>query len=238
MKKRTFIAFILSGILLGCGSGNSEPTSGITGPVTPPKPSVKSTKIVTQGFEVSIYNRLVEQDADDPEYNRDTPYQVNQPVTYRDIVFGLDTQTESVKLASGFETFTPFQLISKAHALSPMPPQTEESIVSLDITSAVDFSQQYPSGSNLNALFSVTYDDALNRYYSYHNDTKTFFTVDEFLQYGRDGEALNAGFTRNLVLNTGPEYPLNMTFYIRIELDNGKVFSLETQEITFQVLDE
>ncbi|MCG7561550.1 DUF5034 domain-containing protein [Pseudoalteromonas sp. McH1-42] len=237
MKTRAFVTLMLTAILVGCGSGNGETTPDITGPVTPPKPSVKSTKIVTQGFEVSIYNRLAEQDADAPEYNLDTPYQMNEPVTYRDVVFHLNTQTESVKLTS-LDRFKPFQLISKAYALSLMPPQTEENIVSIDITSAMDFSQEHPSGSKLNALFSVTYDDALNKYYSYKNDTKTFFTVDEFLQYGRDGEPLNAGFNRNLVLNTGPEYPGNMSFYISIELDNGKVFSLETEEIAFKVPDE
>ncbi|MCG7535066.1 hypothetical protein [Pseudoalteromonas sp. OOF1S-7] len=234
MKVLTLCALALSGMLLGCGSGSNGTTPG---PDVPPKPSAKKSKIVTQGFEVRVYNRLAEQDTQNPEYNRDTPYQGTGEVTYQDIVFGLDTQTMSVTTASWLDIPHSFSLITKAYALSPVPPQTEENIVSIKITSATDFSQAYPSGSNLNALFSVTYADALNKYYTYKNETKTFFTVEEYVQYGQANGGLNAGFTRNLILNTGPDYPASMTFYIEIELDNGKTFSLETQEVVFKGVD-
>ncbi|TMP28244.1 hypothetical protein CWB99_12605 [Pseudoalteromonas rubra] len=235
MRIKTLGVLALSGMLTGCGSGSDGTTPG---PDLPPQPSAKKSNTVTEGFEVRIYNRLVEQDAQNPEYNRDTPYQAAEEVTYQDIVFGLDTQTMSVTAASWLDIPHSFSLITKAYALSPVPPQTEENIVSIDITSATDFSQAYPSGSNLNALFSVTYADALNKYYTYKNETKTFFTVAEYVQYGQLNGGLNAGFTRNLVLNTGPDYPAKMTFYIEIELDNGKIFSLETQEVTFKLAGE
>ncbi|MCO7187962.1 MULTISPECIES: hypothetical protein [unclassified Pseudoalteromonas] len=234
MRIKTLGALALASMLTGCGSGSDGTTPGQG---IPPKPTEKNSKTVTQGFEVHIFNRMAEQDIQNPEYNRDTPYQVAEEVTYQDIVFGLDTQTMSVTTASWLDIPHSFSLIKKAYALSPVPPQTEENIVSIDITSASDFSQAYPSGSNLNALFSVTYADALNKYYSYKNETKTFFTVEEYVQYGRANGGLNAGFTRNLVLNSGPDYPVNMTFYIEIELDNGKIFSLETQEVAFKGVD-
>ncbi|TMP34245.1 hypothetical protein [Pseudoalteromonas rubra] len=234
MKIQTLCALALSGMLAGCGSGSNGTTSG---PDEPPKPSAQKSKTVTQGFEVHIFNRMAEQDTQNPEYIRDTPYQVAEEVAYQDIIFGLDTQTMPVTTASWLDIPHSFSLIKKAYALSPVPPQTEENIVSIDITSATDFSQAYPSGSNLNGLFSVTYADALNKYYSYKNETKTFFTVEEYVQYGRANGGLNAGFTRNLVLNSGPDYPVNMTFYIEIELDNGKIFSLETQEVALKRID-
>ncbi|WP_125721370.1 hypothetical protein [Pseudoalteromonas rubra] len=234
MKIQTLCALALSGILAGCGSSSNGTTSG---PDVPPKPSAKNSKIVTQGFEVRVYNRLAEHDTQNPEYNRDTPYQGTEEVTYQNIVFGLDTQTMSVTTASWLDIPHSFSLLTKAYALSPAPLQTEENIVSINITSASDFSQAYLSGSNLNTLFSVTYTDTLNKYYSYKNEIKTFFTVEEYVQYGQANGGLNAGFTRNLVLNTGPDYPVNMTFYIEIELDNGKTFSLETQEVAFKHTD-
>ncbi|AZZ98077.1 hypothetical protein [Pseudoalteromonas sp. R3] len=234
MRMKTLGVLALSGVLTGCGSGSDGTAPGQGGQ---PKPSEKNSKIVTQGFEVRIYNRLAEQDTQNPEYNRDTPYQVTEQVTYQDIVFGLDTQTKSVTTASWLDIPHSFSLITKAYALSPIPPHTEEDIVSIDITSASDFSEAYPSGSKLNALFSVTYADTLNKYYSYKNDVKTFFTVEEYVQYGQANGGLNAGFTRNLILNTGPDYPVNMTFYIEIELDNGKIFSLETQDVAFKGVD-
>ncbi|KZN29675.1 hypothetical protein N474_21230 [Pseudoalteromonas luteoviolacea CPMOR-2] len=217
---------VLAATLIACGSDSYDPDV--------PEPPTETTTIVANGFDIQVYQRTRTSGINDDKVTRGSVYTGSNSVAFDDVIIGLDTQTEYVKAIAKQKLFGPFSLINKAYALSPVPPKVEQKISSISITSAYDFSDEHPSGSSLNDLFLVTEASAGNQFYKFEEGKRAYFTVTEYLENNTHNKHAHAGFIINLILNTAPELDSSITFYIEIELDNGKVFSLETAEITYQ----
>ncbi|OCQ21278.1 hypothetical protein A7985_11675 [Pseudoalteromonas luteoviolacea] len=226
MKRKILCILTLITTLIACGSDSYNPDL--------PVPNTDKT-IVVNGFDVQVYQRQENTSSVGDSIIRGTVYSSNDTVAFNDAIIGIDTQTEYVQNSAKIMRFKPFSLMNKAYALSPVPPQVAQKISAITVTSAYDFSDEYPSGSNLNDLFLVTEASVGNQFYTFEEDKRAYFTVTEYIENNIHNEHAHAGFILNLMLNTAPELDSSITFYIEIELDNGKVFSLETTEITYQM---
>ncbi|MDK2596191.1 hypothetical protein [Pseudoalteromonas obscura] len=218
--------FILVVTLLGCGSDSS---------VTPlPEPPEKQkTQQVTKGIDLYLFNREVDQKIDTHIIKRASPYQANTPVAHQNLIFGLDTVTETVVIASSFSSSMWPAIISKAYARSPEIKTTKESIKSIKITSAYDFNEDFLAGSILNQLFSVTFATFPNKYFSYKEENRIYTTLNTYIETANNAPLTPLGLRTDLILNTPPNAQFPMTFYIEIELDDGQMFTIESPEIQF-----
>ncbi|KZN69890.1 hypothetical protein [Pseudoalteromonas luteoviolacea] len=226
MGYKLFSIITLATTLIACGSGSSAPDLPV-----PPK---VVTNFITNGFDVQLYQRKKSTSLNADNFLRGEVYSVESPLTYRDVIIALDTQTESIQVTAYNATFQLFSLIKKAYALSPAPPETEEAIKSITITSAFDFNDEYPSGSSLNEFFLVINASIGNQFYTYNNDVRTYFNVNKFIEVNSKNDMAHVGFALDFVLNKEPHLTNNITFYIKIELDNGEIFSMETPEVTYK----
>jgi len=118
-------------------------------------------------------------------------------------------------------------LIPTANACSPIEPFTNEKIASITITSSNDFSNEYPSGTDLAPLFLVISNDL----YLFNRSTgeKLPYSLDEYL-------ALNPPAGKLLQLSLSLSPPINKTHQFNIEYshENGEFFMMSLPEVTFE----
>ena len=121
-----------------------------------------------------------------------------------------------------------FSFIRKAHACSPPPPYTNEKVAGISITALSDFSDDYLSGSSLNEVFDVTYND-YDLYATDSNNQTIAYNLDEFVDLNPNG-----GLLTQLKLNSSPTLNMNHQFEIRYELEGGETYTITTPEIVFE----
>lgn len=120
-----------------------------------------------------------------------------------------------------------FSIFPKAHACSPAPPFTNEKIELMTITSTSDFSEEYPSGTDLKVLFSVIYNET--NLYDTSGENLVAYRLDEYVALKP-----NAGALMQLVLNDTPAVSKSHQFYIEYSHTDGEFFTMSTQEVEFE----
>ncbi|MCF2858414.1 hypothetical protein L1286_13075 [Pseudoalteromonas sp. SMS1] len=226
MKIKALSIIALTATIIACGSDSYDPDL--------PEPRQGATTIIATGFNVQIYQRAQNSGISLDRIARGTEYIANERVAFDSVIIGIDTQTEYVNPLSKQRRVRPFSFINTAYALSPVPPTVKQKIKAITITSAYDLNDKYPAGHTLNDVFVVTTASIGNHFYDYDADKRVYLTVSEYVESNTQNEAAHTGFALDLMLNTAPTLASSMTFYIEIALDDGKVFSLETPEITYQ----
>ncbi len=118
-----------------------------------------------------------------------------------------------------------YKLITTAYACSPLIPETDEKIDSIVIKSTKDFNENYPSGSDLAALFDVVVRDLSNNIY----DKK--FSLKDYL--GTNPSIPNE---LALILREQPDLETDFEFlvqYYQEGIDND-YFEFTTNKIVIQ----
>lgn len=82
----------------------------------------------------------------------EVPSSQNTPINYQE--FYIYVRPEGAFFNST-RTANSFSLISKTYACDPVPPETNDRLINLEITANRDFSPAYPQGVNLIDLFDV-----------------------------------------------------------------------------------
>ena len=123
------------------------------------------------------------------------PVEPDGSVNYQD--FYLYVRPEAA-FFSPIRATSSFNIISKTYACDPVPPETDDRLLSLEITANRDFNSQYPQGENLVDLFdvNVTY---------YRTSDYDQFSLADFLSASR-------------------KFPDAMTMRLREAPDTGEPF--------------
>lgn len=111
-----------------------------------------------------------------------------------------------------------FSLFQRAEACTPLPPTATQHLVSISITSDNAFADSYPAGTELSSLMApIKYQS-----FDYPNDIIANF----------NGANLPAPVFMNIYLLQAPQYN-RQNFTIKITLDDGNTFVVETGDIYF-----
>lgn len=121
-------------------------------------------------------------------------------------------------------------LIKSAYACSPPVPYTDETIVSISITSNNDYKGALPAGTELNELFMVNYHSEFpgvtSPMYSLYPSPKA---LNEYI-----AQTPNSVAHLGLRLTEAPSLSLTHIFTITYTHGSGESFVLTTPEVTFQ----
>lgn len=160
----------------------------------------------------------------------ETVYQEGAPLPYNAMSISIRAaiqflaKTDKRKLEYGFSLFP------SAHACSPITPYTEENVKSLNIRSSFNFNDDFLAGENLNQFFDVVSAESSTPNYTYKNGKRISMNLVEYLNQ----EEVDAGRDIVLKLNTQPNYYMDQTFYIDLELDSGDKFQLQSPLISLK----
>ena len=117
-----------------------------------------------------------------------------------------------------------FSLVESAYACSPMPPYSDETILSLTVRANKDFSSAHPAGADLTELFDVVVFNAHKGiYYSR-------MSVSDYI--ASQPSSPNKLY---LVLNTAPEkqdsFNFEVSYHTSLKGQEVKIFKKQTPEV-------
>jgi len=165
-------------------------------------------------------------------FNSNEMYIAASPIDYQQLKFAIvsDPQFMAKKRSSWDEMN--FSLFPSAHACSPLPPYSNENIVSLEVSSNYNFNDELIAGENLNSVFDVVYSDSSE--YRTYAEGRQYLSLEDYLAQPE----VNAGMIIEITLNQAPQYFAEQSFSIQIELDSGEKFQLETPVIDLTDIQE
>ena len=118
-----------------------------------------------------------------------------------------------------------FGLITVANACSPAPPESEEEIDNIIITTNQDFNPNYPQGENLAEIFDIiVYDDSAN-FNGSRLDLNTFIGMNPVVPY-----------ESYLLLKEQPDSITNFKFNVQFYVQgiDGDFFEFTTEEVVVE----
>ena len=117
-----------------------------------------------------------------------------------------------------------FSLIPQSYACSPIPPETDDRLLNIEITTNEDYSPLYTQGTNLIDLFDVDVS-------YYRTDERETYSLNQFLSSDRK-------FPDDMILrlNAPPANAASFSFIIKIYIDGTELdyyeFNTDTVQIT------
>jgi len=123
-----------------------------------------------------------------------------------------------------------FSFINSAIACSPVPPYTNQKIVSINISSTSVYSDDTQAGSSLNHIFDVAFDEAGNTNYEKVSDIYTLYSLEEYLKQ----PDIRAGEVIQLMFNTLPNSGSEHVFTVEYSLDTGEIFEVSSNPVLFE----
>jgi hypothetical protein len=142
----------------------------------------------------------------------------NNPVQFNDLEIEINTVgTYFFSMRNSINLFT------SAYACTPLPPETDDMLQNLEITSNADYNALYTQGTNLIDLFDVEV------FYSREGNSETFSLTD-FLSTDRK-------FPDRMLLrlNTPPAANGDFSFVFKFTIDGAELDYFEFNTDTFQL---
>jgi len=117
-----------------------------------------------------------------------------------------------------------FSLITQSYACSPIPPETDDRLLNMEITANADYNALYTQGTNLIDIFDVEV------FYSRSGERETY-SLTEFLSNNRK-------FPDQmwLRLNTPPQTNTELSFIFKFMIDGAELDYFEFNTATFEIL--
>ncbi len=196
------LSILLSACLLSACGGDSDEIAGC-GDLPPYR------EFVITDYDISTRHHSEPVTTTTYAYGEAT---TTEPVPWNHLGIQLESQA-NVYVAR--EASTRWSLFPTANACSPVPPQPTQSIQSIEIVSDNAFTDAYPAGTDLAEIMNRYWDD-----YGVHTDSVSAYVAE----HPPARRSLNLFFTQ------APQYERH-TFTITIELDDGSVFVVDTQEL-------
>ena len=142
----------------------------------------------------------------------------NNPILFNDLQIEINTVGTYF-----FSRRSSFNLITSSYACSPIPPETDDLLLNLEITSNADYSPAYTQGSNLIDLFDVEV------FYSRVGNSETY-SLSEFL-------SLDRKFPDRMLLKltTPPATNGDFSFIFKFIIDGAELDYFEFNTNTFQL---
>lgn len=142
----------------------------------------------------------------------------NSAVMYDDVEIDINTVGTYF-----FASRNSFNLITKSYACSPIPPETDDRLLSMEITANADYSPLYTQGTNLIDIFNVEV------YYA-RNDMRQTYSLAEFLSSDRK-------FPDRMLLrlNTPPATDAEFSFIFKFTIDGAELDYFEFNTTTFEI---
>jgi len=116
-----------------------------------------------------------------------------------------------------------FNLIQQSYACSGLPPETDDQLINIEITSNNDYTPLYTQGTNLIDLFDVEV------YYS-REDNRSTYSLTEFLSEDRKFPD-----QMTLKLNTPPAVNGEFSFIFKFTIDGAELDYFEFNTNTFNI---
>ena len=116
-----------------------------------------------------------------------------------------------------------FSLIPQSYACSPVPPETDDEILNIEITANEDYSPLFTQGTNLIDLFDVDVS-------YYRTGERETYSLNQFLSTDRK-------FPDDMVLrlNTPPANAANLSFVVKVYIDGAELDYFEFNTSTIQI---
>ncbi len=142
----------------------------------------------------------------------------NNPILFSDLEIKIHTVGDFF-----FSQRSSFNLFTPTYACSPIPAETDDLLLNLEITSGADYNPMYTQGTNLIDLFDVEV------FYSREGNSETFSLV-EFLSMDRK-------FPDRMILklNTPPAANGDFSFVFKFTIDGAELDYFEFNTDAFQL---